>query len=35
LKLLSIHGASARSGGEEKPSHRFATEWPKLVNARE
>ena len=34
LKLLSIHGASARSGGEEKASHRFATEWLKLVNAR-
>ena len=34
LKLLSIHGASARSGGEERASHRFATEWLKLVNAR-
>ena len=33
LKLLSIHGASARRGGEEGAPHRFVTEWFKLVNA--
>jgi hypothetical protein len=35
LKLLGIHGTSACSGGEEGASHRFVTEWLKLVNGSE